>query len=899
MNKRGARQDDATSARKFLAPEAIQTSSMDCGPATLKSLLSGFGIKASYGRLREACHTSVDGTSIDTLEELTNALGLDADQEMMPIEHVLSREEDCLPALVVTRLSSGLTHFVVVWRTLGPFVQIMDPGRGRRWMKRTALEKDLYIHESEVEVSEVAEWLTSPAFVDPLRAALVRLLGRNATNGVLEVALRGGWKKLAALDAALRATARLVEHEATTARQAPHVFGLLLDSTEGADAHALIPADLWTVRPVASAQKYEDDRHDKLVVRGAVVLKVNGVGDVSPDLSVELSAAVHATEVGPGRHLLQLLRQDGLWRILPLLAGLAVAGLGSVIEALLFRGAFDVSQHLAVFEQRMLGALALLVLLAALSLIEWPVARGLWNTGRRLELRLRRAFLHKLPRLGDRYFQSRPISNMAECSHLLHWIRLLPGHGGQIVRCLCELSATVVGVVWLHPRSAPLVLPLAALMVALPLLGQPVLLEKDLRMRGHSGGLARFYLDALLGLSAIRAHTAEGALAAEHGSRLREWARAARDVARTQVVIETLIGLVGFGLAALVVFHYLVTAEGSGWAILLVYWVLMVPALGIELSFLIQQYPQHRNVTLRLLEPLGAEETASDEDALGADEAEAGPASAVAPAITFEAVSVQQAGNQVLAVDALSIPAGSHVAIVGVSGAGKSSLVGLLLGWYRPNTGTVYVDGAPLAGRVLARLRQRTTWVDPMVQLWNRSLLDNLRYGREGERRPVGEAVEAAELDEVLARLPMGLQTSVGDGGALLSGGEGQRVRLGRGVCRGTPSLVILDEAFCGLERTRRCAMLVAARERWKNATLLCITHDIGQTRGFDRVLVIEGGRVVEDGAPSALAEQPESRYAELLAAETRALARLAGPEWRRLSVDSGHVAGGGGHHER
>jgi ABC-type multidrug transport system fused ATPase/permease subunit len=132
---------------------------------------------------------------------------------------------------------------------------------------------------------------------------------------------------------------------------------------------------------------------------------------------------------------------------------------------------------------------------------------------------------------------------------------------------------------------------------------------------------------------------------------------------------------------------------------------------------------------------------------------------------------------------------------------GKSSLVGLLLGWYRPNTGTVYVDGAPLAGRVLARLRQRTTWVDPMVQLWNRSLLDNLRYGREGERRPVGEAVEAAELDEVLARLPMGLQTSVGAGGALLSGGEGQRVRLGRGVCRGTPSLVILDEAFCGLER--------------------------------------------------------------------------------------------------
>jgi len=83
----------------------------------------------------------------------------------------------------------------------------------------------------------------------------------------------------------------------------------------------------------------------------------------------------------------------------------------------------------------------------------------------------------------------------------------------------------------------------------------------------------------------------------------------------------------------------------------------------------------------------------------------------------------------------------------------------------------------------------------------------------------------------------------------LLSGGEGQRVRLGRGICRGAPSLVILDEAFCGLERTRRTAMLLAARKRWKDATLLCITHDIGQTRSFSRVLVIEGGRIVDTWA--------------------------------------------------
>ena len=91
-------ESDKPSPRRFFAPEAIQTSGMDCGPATLKSLLSGFGIKASYGRLREACHTSVDGTSIDTLEDLTNALGLKAVQEMMPVEQVLSPKAEPLHA---------------------------------------------------------------------------------------------------------------------------------------------------------------------------------------------------------------------------------------------------------------------------------------------------------------------------------------------------------------------------------------------------------------------------------------------------------------------------------------------------------------------------------------------------------------------------------------------------------------------------------------------------------------------------------------------------------------------------------------------------------------------------------------------------------------------------------
>src|ERR1700749_1699951 len=102
--------------RRWLATEVIQTSPMDCGPAALNCLLEGLGVPVSYGRLREACQTSVDGTSIDTLETLARTGGLDAEQVMMPVDHLLLPESDALPAIVVVRLPSGLMHFVVVWR---------------------------------------------------------------------------------------------------------------------------------------------------------------------------------------------------------------------------------------------------------------------------------------------------------------------------------------------------------------------------------------------------------------------------------------------------------------------------------------------------------------------------------------------------------------------------------------------------------------------------------------------------------------------------------------------------------------------------------------------------------------------------------------------------------------
>jgi ATP-binding cassette subfamily B protein len=205
--------------------------------------------------------------------------------------------------------------------------------------------------------------------------------------------------------------------------------------------------------------------------------------------------------------------------------------------------------------------------------------------------------------------------------------------------------------------------------------------------------------------------------------------------------------------------------------------------------------------------------------------------------------------------------------------------------------GEVRVDGAALAGAHLTAVRRHTALVDPAVFLWNRSVLANLLYGSRAPAVPLASAVEAAELGRLIADLPDGMRTGLGEGGALVSGGEGQRVRFGRALLRERPRLVLLDEPFRGLDRPLRCALLERARQWWHDATLLCVTHDVSETLAFERVLVVEAGTIVEDGEPRELARDRSSRYAALLRAERRAGHDIfRGASWRRIRLDRGEL---------
>ena len=886
--------------RRLIVPEVIQTSAMDCGPASLKCLLEGHRIPVSYGRLREACQTDVDGTSIDTMEEIAIQLGLDAAQIVVPKDQVFMPQAQVLPALAVVVLPDNMLHFVTIWSYHGSLVQVMDPATGRRWSTQKQILDQLYAHTATVPAEGWREWAGSDSSLVILRARLKELgIGGSVVKRVMQAALSDAdWYPLAALDAATRMIAALVRAGALKrGSEASRTLLSVLDRARAdrTDAAQIIPETYWSAR----AGPDGEDGEKQVLLRGAVLLSVHGRRKVEPadqpqPLSPDLAAALAEKPTRPGLELFRLLRADGLFAPTMLLSIVFAVAAALVIEGLLLRGLLDLRYLLVLPEQRLAAFGLLMLFICAVVALQCITTFGGYRVGRRLEARLRMAFLAKIPRLGDRYFSSRPISDMAERGHNVHKLRTLPDLGRHFMQATTELVLTAAAIAWLVPSSAPIAALAALSGIGLPLILRHFINEPDLRVRTHSGALTRFYLDALLGLIAIRTHGAERSIRREHEGRLVEWARASITLQRIGVRALGLQLLVGSMLTIWLMFDALSQTNATSSALLLAYWALNIPLLGYDVALLIQEYPSHRNTTMRLLEPLGAPEAKPRAAAAtGAPHTHTtGAAEVTGAAVRIDAVSVRAAGHLILSEIDLSIGAGEHVAIVGPSGAGKSSLVGLLLGWHQPVTGRVLLDEQAVTSHDFDALREQIAWVDPTVQLWNRSLLSNLRYGAPARTAmPLGEAIEQADLRRVLENLPDGLQTTLGEGGGLLSGGEGQRVRFGRAMLRSHARLVILDEPFRGLDRDKRRLLLQRAREYWRGATLICITHDVGETLDFDTVLVIEGGRLAESGPPQQLAADSASRYRAMLQAEESVHDTIwSNPQWRRLRIESGRL---------
>lgn len=225
-------------------------------------------------------------------------------------------------------------------------------------------------------------------------------------------------------------------------------------------------------------------------------------------------------------------------------------------------------------------------------------------------------------------------------------------------------------------------------------------------------------------------------------------------------------------------------------------------------------------------------------------------------AILFEMVGFRYGEASVLQGVDLTIRRGETVAIVGSSGAGKTTLVNLLPRLYDPTAGRVTIDGVDVRDATLASLRRLISLVTQDTILFDTTVRENIAYGQpQAPEALVRGAAKAAYADEFVDRLPQGYETAVGEGAALLSGGQRQRLAIARALYKDAP-ILILDEATSQLDLESEALVARAVANLMKGRTTLVIAHRLSTVRRADRIVVLDGGRVVEMGTHAELLSQ-------------------------------------------
>lgn len=246
------------------------------------------------------------------------------------------------------------------------------------------------------------------------------------------------------------------------------------------------------------------------------------------------------------------------------------------------------------------------------------------------------------------------------------------------------------------------------------------------------------------------------------------------------------------------------------------------------------------------------------------------PIESIEPSISLQDVSFRYAPDEPLILSSISleIPAGSTVALVGTSGAGKSTVINLMLRFWDPEAGRILLGGSDLRCYPMMQLRRLFSVVSQDVFLFSDSIRENIRLGRpEASDAEVEEVASRARIHDFIITLPQGYDTLVGERGVRLSGGERQRIAIARALLKGAPILV-LDEATSSLDAENERAIKEALMERREGRTTIMIAHRLSTVVDADWIFVINGGRVVEQGRHEDLIAR-KGRYARLVEAQS------------------------------
>ncbi len=232
--------------------------------------------------------------------------------------------------------------------------------------------------------------------------------------------------------------------------------------------------------------------------------------------------------------------------------------------------------------------------------------------------------------------------------------------------------------------------------------------------------------------------------------------------------------------------------------------------------------------------------------------------------LVLDQVSVRYAGSSREALDAVSlrVEPGQTVALVGSSGSGKTTLVNLLPRFIEPTGGRILLDGVELRDWKLGALRRQFSFVSQDVVMFNDTIAANVALGLAADRERIAQALEAANLGSYVAALPLGIDTLVGHNATQLSGGQRQRLAIARALYKDAP-IVVLDEATSALDAESEQAVKTALQRLMAGRTTLIIAHRLSTIEHADRILVMGGGKIVEEGSHAGLLRS-NGHYARL-----------------------------------